>query len=142
MVTTDVCDFVNLVSCGCKVGGTDQPNVEVESIELTSTVELGGTIDDSELRELIAERNVAAVDTDDEVDEPDIQEGYDDSELRASIARLEVTKQDRISDLEQIREGASRGATALQSIPSDYATKNDVAQAIATAITNELNGDF
>jgi hypothetical protein len=40
MITTDACDFVNLVSCSCQLnGGEDAPNVEMESIELTSTLE-------------------------------------------------------------------------------------------------------
>ena len=34
-----------------------------------------------------------------------------------------ATKQDTISDLETIRSGASKGATALQSVPSEYATE-------------------
>lgn len=48
-------------------------------------------------------------------------------------------KQDTITDLETIRSGAAKGATALQSVPSTYATKTDVSNAIAEAITNELN---
>lgn len=53
MITTDKCDFVNLVSCSCKLqGGEDAPNVETESIELTSTLEYvsgGGNYDDTAL---------------------------------------------------------------------------------------------
>ena len=53
MITTDKCDFVNLVSCSCKLqGGEDAPNVETESIELTSTLEYvagGGEYDDTAL---------------------------------------------------------------------------------------------
>ena len=53
MITTDKCDFVNLVSCSCKLqGGEDAPNVETESIELTSTLEYvsgGGSYDDTAL---------------------------------------------------------------------------------------------
>ena len=33
-------------------------------------------------------------------------------------------KQDKITDLDTIREGASKGATALQSIPSEYVTES------------------
>lgn len=51
-------------------------------------------------------------------------------------------KQDTITDLVVIREGASKGATALQSVPATYATKTDVSNAIQSAITNELNADF
>lgn len=35
-------------------------------------------------------------------------------------------KQDKIADLESIREGASKGATALQSVPSEYITENEL----------------
>lgn len=39
------------------------------------------------------------------------------------------TKQDTISDLDSIRSGAALGATALQSVPSDYALKTDILSA-------------
>lgn len=40
MITTDACNFVNLVNCSCKIQNSeDAPNVETESIELTSTLE-------------------------------------------------------------------------------------------------------
>lgn len=48
-------------------------------------------------------------------------------------------KQDIISDLDTIRNGASAGATALQSVPSEYVTETELAEAIASAITNTLN---
>ena len=35
-------------------------------------------------------------------------------------------KQDKINDLEDIREGASKGATALQSVPSEYVTETEL----------------
>lgn len=48
-------------------------------------------------------------------------------------------KQDAITDLDDIRSGAEKGATALQSVPATYATKTDVSNAIAAAITTTLN---
>ena len=39
------------------------------------------------------------------------------------------TKQDTINDLDTIRSGASKGATALQSVPSEYALKTDILSA-------------
>lgn len=50
MITTDSCDFVNLVACSCQVGGEDNDGVQTEAIELTSTL---GFIayDDTEIRE-------------------------------------------------------------------------------------------
>lgn len=46
------------------------------------------------------------------------------------------TKQDAISDLATIRSGAALGATALQSVPSGYATEAYVDSAISAAIGN------
>ena len=50
-----------------------------------------------------------------------LKEHQDISNL-ATKAEL-ATKQDVISDLETIRSGAAKGATALQSVPSEYATE-------------------
>lgn len=50
MVTTDACNFVNLVACSCKVGGADDAGVQTETIELTSTLALSGvSYDDTAL---------------------------------------------------------------------------------------------
>ena len=48
-------------------------------------------------------------------------------------------KQDTISDLADIRSGAALGKTALQSVPSEYITENDLNNAIASAIIATLN---
>lgn len=48
-------------------------------------------------------------------------------------------KQDKIADLEAIREGASKGATALQSVPSEYVTDSELS-AKGYATTTALNG--
>ena len=60
MITTDACDFVRLVSCSCKAqNGEDECNVQTEAIELTSTLEYvagGGSYDDTEIREELAEK--------------------------------------------------------------------------------------
>lgn len=50
-------------------------------------------------------------------------------------------KQDAISDLEKIRQGAAKGATALQSL-SNYYTKSEVDSKIATSITNAINASY
>lgn len=52
------------------------------------------------------------------------------------------TKQNVISDLDTIRSGASKGATALQSIPSEYAKITDVEEMINNAITLTLNTEI
>ena len=53
-----------------------------------------------------------------------LKEHQDISNL-ATKAEL-ATKQDTISDLETIRSGAAKGATALQSVPSTYALKSEI----------------
>lgn len=99
MITTDSCDFVNLVSCSCQVGGEDNDGVQTEAIELTSTL---GIIayDDTEIREELSrlETNKA--------DKSEL------TELSAEVGK----KQDTISDLETIRSGAAKGATAIQEV--------------------------
>lgn len=48
-------------------------------------------------------------------------------------------KQNSILDLDTIRTGAAKGATALQEVPAGYVTVEYVNNAIALAITNTLN---
>ena len=47
-------------------------------------------------------------------------------------------KQDAIADLDAIRSGAEKGATALQSIPSEYVTETELT-AKGYATTSALN---
>ncbi len=57
-------------------------------------------------------------------------DGLSDTEdldsIIASIEQQIAAKQDIISDLATIREGAAKGATALQSIPSEYVTETEL----------------
>lgn len=150
MITVDTCDFVRLVFHSCAVRcDSDSPNVETETIELTSTldyvanVEQGGSYDDTALWQELGKKvdkvegkGLSSNDyTNAEKQKLAGLQNYDDTELRTAIQG----KQNTIADLESIRRGASLGATALQSIPSVFATKNDVANAIAEAVTNALN---
>lgn len=48
-------------------------------------------------------------------------------------------KQDAIADLEAIRSGAEKGATALQSVPSEYITESEL-NAKGYATTSQLSG--
>lgn len=53
-----------------------------------------------------------------------------------------AAKQDTINDLETIRSGASKGATALQSVPSEYVTEDELKQkgyAVASDVDENLN---
>jgi hypothetical protein len=55
------------------------------------------------------------------------------------VDNLISKKQDAISDLETIRTNAAKGASALQSIPSEYAKLSDVETMINEAIITTLN---
>lgn len=222
MITIDICGFVNVVSCSCKVQNSeDSPNVETETIELTSNLDYvagtggegGGSYDDTAIWEALNDKvdkeegkGLSSNDFTNALKEKlEGLENYDDAEISsameklsrdfnallgdnassaiesfneiiaflegiedsasldaivasiqkeiakvstntdAKLAELSVElgeKQDTITDLETIRSGAAKGATALQSVPDTYATKTDVSNAIQTAITNELTADF
>ena len=49
------------------------------------------------------------------------------------------TKQDTISDLQTIRSGASKGATALQSVPDTYALKSEIKTVNGTSLIGNGN---
>lgn len=55
-----------------------------------------------------------------------IQDTQDLSSIIASIEQQIAAKQGAIADLETIRDGASKGATALQSIPEEYVTEDSL----------------
>jgi hypothetical protein len=56
MITTDACDFVNLVDISCKVGRDDGCGVETEYVNLSSKLDVGGgsSYDDTEVKEELA----------------------------------------------------------------------------------------
>lgn len=69
----------------------------------------------------------------------DIEDSENLDGIIASIEQQIAEKQGSIEDLDVIRNGAEKGATALQSVPSEYATKTYVSNAITTSIINALN---
>lgn len=180
MITTDACDFVNLVSCSCQLeGGKDEDGVDTKTIVLESRVDVSSgesvtivvdsylsetSVNPVENRVITAELKKKAEKTEIPTKmsqlEQDIEVGssYDDTEIRTELSRLERdkankleltelseeigNKQDTITDLETIRSGAAKGATALQSVPSTYATKTYVDDAIAAEIDNALTEEY
>lgn len=54
MITTDACQFVNLVPCSCSVKGSDPSGVQTETIEITSVIEIGNSNNDPEIKEELA----------------------------------------------------------------------------------------
>ena len=82
----------------------------------------------------------------------DYQSKYSGEEIDALLDKAE-NAQERISDLEDIREGATKGATALQSVPDEYVTEKElegkgyavaknVANALATKVTRVAGKDL
>lgn len=68
-----------------------------------------------------------------------VQDTQDLAGIIASIEQQIATKQDKITDLETIRSGAAKGATALQSVPSEYITESEL-NAKSYATTSQLSG--
>ena len=111
MVTVDICDAFNLVAHSCQeTGATDNGDVVVETLYLTSDVELAPqrTIDN-----FLSKESANPV------------------ENRVITMALEQ-KQNLIKDLDSIRAGAAKGETALQSVPAGYVTTGGLEASMLT----------
>lgn len=156
MKTATVANVFELVQWSADAGGSDEGDVIVAPVLIESELSIGGvSYDDTEVKNELARLEREKADkseltdylTKEDFNEVSERFATHDSvqELSENVTELSAElgkKQDAISDLENIRSGASKGATALQSVPDAYATKTDVSNAIQTAITNELNADF
>lgn len=60
------------------------------------------------------------------------------NEFKKSTNTTLAGKQDTISDLSSIRSGAALGATALQAVPSEYATEEDLGNNVFTPIDSSI----
>lgn len=129
MITTDACDFVRLVSCSCKLqGGEDSPNVETESIVLTSTLEYvagGGSYDDTavwnELEKKVDKEEGLGLSeenyTTEEKEKLAGLENYDDSAIKGELAKKAEKSEipTKLSELEQdVEIGTSYDDTELR----------------------------
>lgn len=128
MITTDICDFVNLVSCSCEVGGTDNEDVQTETIALTSNLEYVASeyYDDTAIWEYIEKMEKAKAD---KAEIPTRVSQLENDAEYATVGDL-GGKQDKISDLDAIRRGAQKGATALQEIPAEYVNDKELDNAL------------
>lgn len=178
MITTDACQFVNLVHCSCDVAGSDDNGVSTETIELRSQLSVGGSsgegggsYDDTAIWKAVnnkvdkvAGKGLSTNDyTNTEKSKLAGLKNYDDRGIKKDIEDLSKKvedleqggqggstpdlsgyltkeefnkasedfattealkgKQDTIEDLDSIRSGAGKGATAVQpSALANYAT--------------------
>ena len=162
MITTDVCNFVNLVACSCKVGGNDEGNVETESIELTSTLEYvagegGGSYDDSaiwiEISRLDEEKaNKTEIPTKLSQLEQDIEiggESYDDTEIKNTILELDRTKANTSDVANTLKSYPTKVEVAEGYQPKgNYATESELTELssqvgrVSDAVADKVNAEF
>ena len=112
MITTDACDFVKLVYRSCNATDEeDTDGLEIETVTLESSINalIGGLYDDTELREAIAMRNVAAVSRTDNPEAPEapaVSGGLKYSierELYIPAENEELTKEEKAYNAETYR---------------------------------------
>ena len=118
MITTDSCDFVNLVPCSCQIGGEDNDGVQTEVIELTSEVSIGG-YDDTEIRQELTNVNATALEAHElatlaneridaiEIEVPEV----DLSEINQSLDKIESELTELSARVDNLEEGCLHRAT-------------------------------
>ena len=121
MITTDFCGFVNLVSCSCKEGGEDDGNVATESIALTSNIYLAGSGEGG-------------------------GGSYDDTAVKAELARLEKDKADKAELARLEKDKADKAeltelSLEIGGLSESKADKTYVDNSITSAIYNVLNSE-
>lgn len=102
MKTATVANVFELVQWSADAGGSDEGDVIVAPVLIESELSIGGgsSYDDTEVKEELARLE---------------REKADKSELTELSAEV-GKKQDTITDLETIRSGAEKGATAIQEV--------------------------
>lgn len=131
MSTVAVKEAFELVEWSKDQGGESGEPIKVTPIILEADVAVaqgGSSYDDTELREAIEDLDYRVATHSEEI--ANLQENKADKSELTELSAEVSGKQDTISDLENIRSGAARGATALQSVPDTYATKQYVDNAI------------
>lgn len=135
MITTDKCGFVNLVSCSCHEGGSDEGNITTESIELTTTLEFvagegGGSYDDSAIWEAVTKLNEDKVDkveglglsqenfTTEEKEKLSGLENYDDTKIKQDIANLQAEDVEIGQELTELSAEVSELSERVDNLPT------------------------
>ena len=109
MITTDACDFVELVSCSCKADGADACGVETEYVNLVSKVDVGGGSGGG---------------------------SYDDSEIRTELSRLERDKANKLELTELSEEVGGLSEDVANKVDATY-VDNAINAAIGNVINGE-----
>lgn len=91
MITTDACDFVELVSCSCKADGADACGVETEYVNLVSKIDVGGASGGGS--------------------------SYDDTEIRTELSRLDAVKADK-SELTELSTEVGGLSEKVDNLPT------------------------
>ena len=97
MVTTDICDFVNLVPYACKAGGSDNSGVYTETIELTSSLGLASIMIDDKLSTKSAnpvQNKVVTAELNKKVSKTELDEKV--SEINGSVALVDSKLEDKL----------------------------------------------
>ena len=126
MNTVDECGAFELVQRSCQEGGDAESHVKIETVSLKSAISLNSIVVDPEL-----DKNSHNV-----VENAAIAGEFEVTNRRIDSAEAGIAqKQDKIEDLETIRKGAAKGATALQEHQdiSGLATKIEVASKVDKA---------
>ena len=112
MITIDTCKAFELVAHTCEETDNENGDVVIDSIEFDSEVTLAPL------------GYAGAVEVDDQMSD-DSENPVQNKVVKAYVDDAVAGKQDTISDLDTIRSGAEKGATALQSVPDEYVTEAD-----------------
>ena len=110
MLTIDTCKAFELVAHTCQESDNEGGNVEIAMLSFESEVTFGS----------------AKVEVDDQMSALSYNP-VQNKVVKAYVDDVAATKQDTISDINSIRSGAVKGATALQSVPSEYVTESKLA---------------
>lgn len=116
---------------------------DIPSVELPDNI---ATLEDVAKKQdkLISGENIKTINGESILGEGNItiEGGSGNVDLSGYVTKEELaTKQDIIEDLDFIKEGANKGATALQSIPSEYITESELSQELATKQDKLIEGE-
>lgn len=150
MITTDACDFVCLVPCSCKTGGSDDDGVRTESIELATTLEYVASVgyDDTEIREAISGLNEDLAELTKTVEDlaKDLKNKQDTIESNEKVTAAALTDIDSrmkqaVATFERedtaIKASLAEAQTAIADIQDNGATKAELTQ-VDTALRDEI----